>query len=197
MIGKTLSRSRLTDNVLSQLERNYIPEPNSGCWIWLGGLRGNTGYGTVSIKGYGTTGAHRASYAAHKGDVPSHLVVRHKCDVPMCVNPDHLELGTQQNNIDDAIARGRFIGNGRFRKVGKKLDEAKALAIFNSMDTASVEAAKFGISIDMVKCIRRGKSWRQVSLGRLPHPAANRRTAPKPDLSQAIRQHSQKGGDVK
>lgn len=90
--------------LLDRLLAGSIPEPNSGCWIWEG---------TIATSGYGWIYAgrrlytHRASYALHCGPVPDGKVVRHRCDVPLCINPAHLILGTQAENIGDTVRRGR------------------------------------------------------------------------------------------
>ena len=84
---------------------NYIPVPESGCWLWLGG---------TSRHGYGQLGghrknvlAHRAFYVAHKGEMPAGVCVCHKCDTPLCVNPDHMFLGTQKDNAIDRERKNR------------------------------------------------------------------------------------------
>jgi hypothetical protein len=87
-----------------RLERMSIPEPNSGCWIWLG-CASKKGYGKCSFHGE-LTEAHRVSYIIHKGD-PGDLHVLHECDNSFCINPDHLSAGTQQRNIRDMFRRGR------------------------------------------------------------------------------------------
>ena len=88
-----------------------VPEPNSGCWLWLGVLQGS-GYGSVGIGSMrdGTRtmiGAHRAAYLAFCGVIPVGLFVLHKCDNKLCINPDHLFLGTQADNNADKLAKGR------------------------------------------------------------------------------------------
>lgn len=79
-----------------------------GCWEWQGN-RSIDGYGIVSNHVYGITreGAHRVMYKLHKGPIPEGLVIRHKCDNPPCVNPEHLEVGTALDNINDMLDRGR------------------------------------------------------------------------------------------
>ena len=84
------------------------PEPNSGCWLWTGGVAGN-GYGYLSLgrRSEGMEYAHRVSYRIHVGMIPNHKMVLHKCDVPNCVNPDHLFLGTQFDNMQDCSKKER------------------------------------------------------------------------------------------
>ena len=65
------------------------PEPNSGCWLWMGADAGN-GYGAF-CEGGKVEGAHRVSYRLHCGPIPDGLVIDHLCRVPFCVNPQHLE----------------------------------------------------------------------------------------------------------
>lgn len=95
-----------------RFDRKYIPEPNSGCWLWLGAIcSGNAGYGQVR-EGGKTDYAHRASYRMHCGEIPAGLDVCHTCDQPSCVNPDHLFTGTRQENMQDAKRKGRLVVPG-------------------------------------------------------------------------------------
>lgn len=77
----------------------------SGCWEWTASKMGN-GYGKMYFN-QGWTGAHRASYTLHKGLIPIGFCVLHRCDNPPCVNPEHLFLGTQLDNIADMNRKGR------------------------------------------------------------------------------------------
>lgn len=79
--------------------------PFSGCWYWAGATNGR--YGKLKLAGR-LEYAHRVSYQTHYGPVPEGLMVLHRCDEPLCVNPDHLFLGTQTENMRDCIAKGRF-----------------------------------------------------------------------------------------
>ena len=92
--------------IAEPFEDKYIPEPNSGCWLWIRGVDGG-GYGHTN-KGY----AHRLAYERYVGPIPKGLLVCHKCDTIICINPDHLFLGTQKDNMADAARKGR-LRNGR------------------------------------------------------------------------------------
>lgn len=93
----------------------YMPEPNSGCWIWIGNAN-RDGYGllTGSRKGKPYFLAHRVSWEMHKGAIPDGLHVLHRCDMPACVNPDHLFLGTHSENMHDMGRKGRGRGKVMF-----------------------------------------------------------------------------------
>ncbi len=86
----------------------------ASCWIWQGTHHRN-GYGQIAASRNGARKqrwlwAHRVAWALTHGPIPDGLQVLHRCDVPLCVNPDHLFLGTQLDNIADAMAKGRMTG---------------------------------------------------------------------------------------
>lgn len=83
-----------------------IPEPNSGCFLWVGGYR-TTGYGQFNFRGKRSEKAHRAAWVLAHGDIPAGMHVLHHCDNPACVNVAHLFLGTALDNVRDMIAKGR------------------------------------------------------------------------------------------
>lgn len=78
---------------------------SNGCWEWVG-HRLKKGYGQMRC-GKKLVLAHRASWAAFKGEIPVGLFVLHKCDNPSCCNPEHLFLGTNADNMNDMVAKGR------------------------------------------------------------------------------------------
>ena len=88
-------------------EAKVSPEPNSGCWLWLGAVDGH-GYGQLAMPGGKKRLATHAALELHgrprRADAPCAL---HKCDNPNCVNPDHLEWGTMKQNTHQMMARGR------------------------------------------------------------------------------------------
>ena len=90
-------------------------ETADGCWEWSG-ARSRNGYGKMAYGNGTTAGSHRVSYEVHRGPIPDGLFVRHKCDNPPCINPDHLELGTPADNSRDMVERNRTRGyvTGRY-----------------------------------------------------------------------------------
>lgn len=75
------------------------------CWPWLGTV-GHHGYGRVSWNGRAHQ-AHRVSWMLTRGPIPVGMVICHSCDNPICVNPNHLWMGTQRDNVDDCKSKGR------------------------------------------------------------------------------------------
>lgn len=87
--------------------QRIFPEPNTGCWLSIGPTN-EKGHVRVSpLTHSGFRYAHRYSYFINVGDFDRHLCILHKCDVPSCVNPDHLFTGTIADNIADCVSKGR------------------------------------------------------------------------------------------
>ena len=108
---------RVSAAVIARLEARFIPEPNSGCWLWRGEVH-DSGYGRISIGGR-MRFVHRVAYAAWVAPVPDGQRILHRCDQPTCINPEHLYAGSAKDNISDAMRRGRLKlvrKNGRFAK---------------------------------------------------------------------------------
>lgn len=89
---------------------------SEGCWLWVGS-RFSNGYGRVyrkvGFRNYEQVGAHRVSWEIHYGKIPDGLWVLHKCDNHQCVNPAHLFLGTQTDNMRDMVNKGRHYSRVR------------------------------------------------------------------------------------
>lgn len=141
-------------------------DPNGGCWLWSGSPTPG-GYSQVQV---GTRrgqqrphSGHRISYEHFKGPVPEGMVVRHKCDVRLCVNPDHLEIGTRRDNVQDAKDRGRHAKGEDFRRA--KLNERSVKEIrlrYAAGETQPALAKEFGVTQSAVNAVCQRKTWAHV-----------------------------------
>jgi HNH endonuclease len=106
-----MSRNILGDPViLARFEALIMPVPMCGCWLWMGAPcdASKTGqYGRFRIPGEGQQRSHRVSWQLYRGPIPAGLEVLHHCDIQPCVNPAHLFLGTNDDNVADRVAKGR------------------------------------------------------------------------------------------
>jgi hypothetical protein len=136
----------------------YIPEPNSGCWLWLASTSGR-GYAQISINDRPVR-AHMFSYERFNGPIPPGADVRHTCDTRCCVNPDHLLVGTRRQNVEDAVSRKRHAFGARHGSA--KITEAEAIAIKESTEDRHACAARYGVSEGMVRHIREGRKWKHI-----------------------------------
>ena len=136
-------------------ERRYTVDPQSKCWLWIGSTD-TCGYGVWHA--HGEHSAHRASYVMNVGPIGG-LHVLHKCDQPNCVNPEHLSLGTHQDNMADLRAKGRAYGAKGAANFGAKLNETQVLAIMSDPRSCAEISKQYGVTATMVDKIRNGKSW--------------------------------------
>lgn len=137
------------------------PEPNSGCWLWMGAENGKK-YGVFWFE-QKLSLAHRTSYSMFCEKIDDGICVLHKCDNGLCVNPDHLFLGTLKDNSIDMVRKGRNFSpqNSGEKNGNSSLTEKDAAKI--AMDTRPQRAiAKdFGVSQFCVWSIKSGRTWRQ------------------------------------
>lgn len=98
---------RPLEGVVRRALEKVVVDKATGCWIWTGSR--SRGYGQLSSrKGLAPFKAHVLMYEIFRGHVPDGMVVRHDCDRPECCNPQHLRTGTQKDNMQDALRRGRY-----------------------------------------------------------------------------------------
>lgn len=142
----------------------------AGCWEWQGSRqRGPRPYGKFGSKGgQRTTYAHRVAYLLTKGPIPPGLVVMHLCDNPPCVNPDHLVLGTNNENMADMAAKGRQRSpslpgptNPSVKLTLVQVEEIRRRAAAGEMGKHL--AAAFGVGTSQIARIINRQSWREVA----------------------------------
>lgn len=127
------------------------------CWLWTG-RRNSKGYGRLK-----RTMAHRYAYALKHGPIPEGVIIRHRCDVPLCCNPAHLEPGTFKDNSRDCVERKRIAHGESHGRA--KITREQALAIRAAKGVRlHVLAKKYGIAVSTVSYIRSGspKSWKYL-----------------------------------
>lgn len=137
---------------LEEFERLFEPELNTGCWLWLGAIRGS-GYGAKQWIVDGerrVAGAHQISWLLYRGVWPSGHVL-HRCDTPSCVNPDHLFLGDARANALDR-ARKRRSNQGALSKYD--VDCIRA-----ATEHPSLLAIRYHVSPQTIYAIKAGKLW--------------------------------------
>ena len=169
-------------SMAQRLEELSIPEPNSGCWLWLREPT-TAGYGKIRYKGQQDY-VHRVSWKVHHGAIPIGLWVLHKCDVRLCVNPTHLFLGTHLDNVADMVAKKRHLyptrseksarrwAEGRFirknnaacgeRVAGAKLRATDILVIRADQRAQSALARVYGVTQSAISRIKSGNTWKSV-----------------------------------
>lgn len=126
------------------------------CWLWTASKMDRQGHGQFVYSLHGKQRhvyAHRIAYELFVESIPDRMVVCHACDVPACVNPSHLFLGTQGDNLRDASRKGRLGGVPRTQK----LTYEDRLTIQASMESGAVLARRYGVTRACISVIRRGR----------------------------------------
>lgn len=148
-------KDRLLEN--SSINMEY------GCMEWIAG-KDRGGYGIIKFANKNTR-AHRAAYELWIGQIPEGMCVLHKCDNPSCINPEHLFLGTQQDNMIDMSNKGRSVpaicngeNNGRAKLTEGQVIQIRAITGLTHREISDM----FGIKRGSVTNIRLGKTWKHL-----------------------------------
>lgn len=151
-------RKKLAERISDRFAKSYRVNED-GCWIWTKGYAGGTNgrYGMLRFPDGSSIPAHRLSYELHNGPIPKGLFVCHRCDVPACVNPEHLFVGTAADNNADRDAKGRTLARELHPRA--KITEEIVAAIRASDDDCPTLARRYGIDRTHAWRIKVGKSW--------------------------------------
>lgn len=143
-------------------------EKSEGCWVWSG-AKDKHGYGNISSgRGLSPYKAYRLAYEMFNGPIKDGLVIRHKCDNPSCVNPEHLEIGTQKDNVRDMMERGRFnpvVLNNLRRDTALNADQVREIESLKFVGvngrgigvTTQEVAIKYNVCPDTIRAVKNGK----------------------------------------
>lgn len=164
--GKRISLREIDAQATEKFWR-YVEKVLGGCWLWTGAKQ-STGYGNVRI-GRRSLQAHRVSWVLANGNLPNKTCVLHKCDIRNCVNPDHLFLGTQEENNKDAKRKGRSRGpalrgekNGQTKLTEEQVMEMRKLHAMGNCTFLDL-GEQFGVGAPTAYKIVRGYLWKHVS----------------------------------
>lgn len=156
--------NRLRNRFLPAEERFFaqLRFDASACWLWGGGISGS--YGCLQVDGRRVK-AHVFSYRYFVGDVGESLVL-HTCDVPLCVNPTHLFLGTQADNLKDMVAKGRA-SQGEGRPASKLTEDDVRFIRANyrrghPQHGVNAIARRLGVNYYTVMAVINGSAWKHV-----------------------------------
>jgi hypothetical protein len=144
-----------------ELAERAIPEPNSGCWLWLGSIN-SKGYAIVWVEGKHRRAA-RLMWALAHGDIPAGLEVCHSCDNRLCINPDHLSVATHAENVRQVSERKRW-PDRRGEKHHMRLLTVDQVRAIRADSRRHVDiAADYGVSKSTISAIKSGQNWGYVS----------------------------------
>ena len=155
---------RLKPITKERIEGKIERIPEAGCWIWTG---------STQVRGYGELLsnnkkylAHRASYEVFVGPIPKGLYVCHACDNVFCVNPSHLFLGTQKQNLQDMKAKGRSTKGTKNKKAKLNEENVKGIKTLLTMGWSCTSIARLmKVSTSNISAIKRNERWSHVKSG--------------------------------
>lgn len=144
----------------SKILHRSIPVPEAGCWLWLAGTNAS-GYGIIN-HGSKSVLAHRLSWTAFVGQIPEGMHVLHRCDTRPCVNPAHLFIGTNFDNVQDKVRKHRAIGQPGEQNRNAKLSRDDVLLIRSDTRGCYRIARDFGVSPQTIWRVKTNNNWKSL-----------------------------------
>lgn len=145
-----------------RIETKVLRIPEAGCWVWMGSTQVR-GYGEL-ISNKRKHLAHRASYEAFVGKIPKGMYVCHACDNMACVNPNHLFLGTQKQNLQDMANKGRSTRGVKNPMAKLTEEQVKEIKQEFAVGKTDVELSmQFNISRSTIYGIRNRRLWSYIN----------------------------------
>jgi hypothetical protein len=149
---------KLRKSIQERFEEKFSVSPDSDCWIW-NASKNSKGYGTFSFEKRGTEGAHRASWLIYRGEIPKSMYVLHHCDHAYCVNPDHLFLGTNSDNMQDCAQKNRIYRPKGIIHPRHKLTEQQIMEIRNDKRLHKIVAIDYRVTEATISSIVTRRTW--------------------------------------
>lgn len=160
-IGVTMPNKPTIEVVKARL-KSSIKIDSNGCWNWTKKLDGH-GYGCAKYERK-CIGTHRLSYKLFIGEIPAGMLVCHHCDNPPCCNPEHLFLGTNQDNSNDKVRKGRhtYGEDCRSTKLTKEqVMEIRGLALSGAISQGEL-GERFGVCQTTIYAVVSGRTWKHL-----------------------------------
>ncbi len=158
---KTATEEMKIEDLKKRFNKRVIKN-EIGCWGWKGYL-GN-GYGRLKCGDGKYICSHRVSYLIHKGSIPEGMYICHTCDIKSCTNPDHLFLGTAQDNMTDKVKK--MLQTHGEKNPSAKLTNKQVIEIrklLNTLEYSSIEIGKmFNVSKSTVRSIKKNRIWKYI-----------------------------------
>jgi len=143
-------------SVQERIEGNIVIDQETGCHNWNKCVTID-GYGQIKINGKSER-VHRVYYELHKGKIPEGMYVCHRCDNPKCCNPEHLFLGTHQDNMDDMMAKGRRGNCGAILTIETVKEIRKKYVETTTYKELAIE---YGVSYNTICKIITNRNWKE------------------------------------
>lgn len=171
--------------LVARFNAKWVRDETSGCHLWTASTT-LSGYGQIKLpRQRRQIPAHRLSYLIHRGEIPDGLRVLHKCDNPLCVNPDHLFLGTQADNMADMVAKDRHLSGERSPLARLTEDGVRTIRSLAASGVSQKEIARqFGISPMQIGRIVLGTRWQHLLSPEEVEAVRSRKIEPRNKLSK-------------